>query len=141
VNGERVEAPAGTVVFVRDPAAKRAAVAEEPGTIVLALGGKPGEAFLPLPEEFRGAFEAYEAKEYERSIERYQELLEGEFPRKAGLLYNIACNEALLGRRDDAIEHLRAAIEADEGAAELARADSDFDPIREDPRFAELVRR
>src|SRR5215210_9247812 len=29
VNGERVDAPAGTLVFVRDPAAKRTAVAKE----------------------------------------------------------------------------------------------------------------
>jgi tetratricopeptide (TPR) repeat protein len=139
VNGERVEAPAGSVVFVRDPAAQRGAVAEEPGTTVLALGGKPGEAFLPLPEEFSVAFDAYNAKDYERSIELYQELLESGFPRKAGILYNIACNEALLGRADDAFDHLRAAIDADERVLELLRTDTDLDPIREDPRFAELI--
>jgi hypothetical protein len=139
VNGERVDAPAGSLVFVRDPAAKRGAVAEEPGTTVLALGGKPGEAFLPLPEEFSVAFDAYRAKDYERSIELYQELLESGFLRKAGILFNIACNEALLGRTDDAIEHLRAAIEADERVLELVRTDSDLDPIREDARFAALI--
>jgi tetratricopeptide (TPR) repeat protein len=139
VNDEKVDAPAGSLVFVRDPAAKRGAVAEEPGTTVLAIGGKPGEAFLPLTEEFSAAFDAYSAKDYERSIELYRALLEGEFPRKAGIPFNIACNEALLGRADDAIEHLRAAIEADEQAVELARTDGDLDPIREDPRFAELI--
>jgi tetratricopeptide (TPR) repeat protein len=139
VNDEKVDAPAGSLVFLRDPAAKRGAVAEEPGTTVLAIGGKPGEAFLPLTEEFSAAFDAYSAKDYERSIELYRALLEGEFPRKAGILFNIACNEALLGRADDAIEHLRAAIEADEQAVELARTDGDLDPIREDPRFAELI--
>jgi tetratricopeptide (TPR) repeat protein len=139
VNGERVDAPAGSVVFVRDPAATRGAVAEEPGTTVLALGGKPGEAFLPLPEEFALAFDAYSAKEYERSIELYQELLESGFPRKSGILFNIACNEALLGRADDAIGHLRAAIEADERVLELFPTDSDLDPIRDDPRFAALI--
>lgn len=139
VNDEKVDAPAGSLVFVRDTAAKRGAVAEEPGTTVLAIGGKPGEAFLPLTEEFSAAFDAYSAKDYERSIELYRALLEGEFPRKAGILFNIACNEALLGRADDAIEHLRAAIEADEQAVELARTDGDLDPIREDPRFAELI--
>lgn len=139
VNGERVDAPAGSIVFVRDPAAKRVAVAEEPGTTVVAIGGKPGEAFMPLPEEFSVAFDAYNKKEYERSIEVYQELLESGFPRPAGLLYNIACNEALLGRADDAFEHLRAAIEADESARELARTDTDLDSLREDPRFAEIT--
>src|SRR5919199_1524955 len=33
--------PAGTFVFVRDPAVPRAAVAAEPDTAVLALGGPP----------------------------------------------------------------------------------------------------
>src|SRR5215208_5189367 len=139
VNGEHVEAPRGTVVFVGDPAAKRGAVAEEPGTIVLAIGGKPGEAFFALPEEFSVAFEAYSNKDYERSIEIYRELLESGFPNRAGIIYNIACNEALLGRTDDAFEHLREAIGADPSAVELARTDSDLDPIRADPRFAELI--
>lgn len=139
VNGEEIDAPAGSLVFVRDPAAKRSAVAEEPGTTVLAVGGKAGEAFLPLPEEFNVAFDAYTAKDYERSIELYRELLESDFPKKAGIVYNIACNEALLGRSDEALDHLREAIEADEGARELARTDSDFDSIRDDPRFAELT--
>ncbi|HKF14247.1 MAG TPA: hypothetical protein VKB13_03375 [Gaiellaceae bacterium] len=139
VNGESIEAPGGTVVFVGDPAAKRGAVAEEPGTIVLAIGGKPGEAFFALPEEFSVAFEAYSNKDYERSIEIYRELLESGFPNRAGIVYNIACNEALLGRTDDAFEHLREAIGADPSAVELARTDSDLDPIRADPRFAELI--
>jgi tetratricopeptide (TPR) repeat protein len=139
VNGERIEAPIGSLVFVRDPAATRSAVAEEPGTTVLAIGGKPGEAFIALPEEFSVAFDAYSAKDYERSIELYRELLDSGFPRKAGIFFNIACNEALLGRADDAIGHLREAIEADEQVLELVRTDSDLDPIRDDPRFAELI--
>ena len=36
--------PAGSLVFLRDPAVKRYARAEEPGTTVLAVGGKPGAA-------------------------------------------------------------------------------------------------
>jgi tetratricopeptide (TPR) repeat protein len=139
VNGEQLAAPAGSIVFVRDPAATRGAVAEEPGTTILAIGGKVGEAFLPLPEDFIPAFDAYNAKDYERSLEEYRRLLEGDFPRKAGIHFNIACNAALLGRTDDAIAHLREAIEADPQAAELARTDTDLDSIRDDPRFAELV--
>jgi Cupin domain len=45
VDGETVEAPAGSFVYVPDPASKRSAVTEEPGTTVLCLGGSPGEAF------------------------------------------------------------------------------------------------
>lgn len=45
VAGEEIPAPAGTVVFVEDPALERVAVAEEPGTLVLAVGAKRGEAY------------------------------------------------------------------------------------------------
>jgi hypothetical protein len=41
LDGERVDAPAGTLVFVRDPDVHREAVAAEAGTTVLALGGPP----------------------------------------------------------------------------------------------------
>src|SRR5580704_4363417 len=40
-----VDAPAGTMVFIRDPAIEREAIAEEPGTLVLAVGGKPGAPY------------------------------------------------------------------------------------------------
>jgi quercetin dioxygenase-like cupin family protein len=45
VDGETAEAPAGTFVYVPDPASMRSAVAHEPGTTVLCLGGTPGEAY------------------------------------------------------------------------------------------------
>jgi hypothetical protein len=41
LDGERLDAPAGTLVFVRDPDVHRHAVAAEAGTTVLALGGPP----------------------------------------------------------------------------------------------------
>jgi mannose-6-phosphate isomerase-like protein (cupin superfamily) len=138
VDGEKIEAPAGTAVLVR-PESKRSAVAEETGTTVLAIGGTPGEAYVVLPEQFREAFEAYNNKDYEKSIEIYQGILASGFPNEAGIIYNIACNEALLGRTDNAIEHLKSAIQADGRVVELARTDTDMDPIREDTRFKELV--
>ncbi|MDQ2984781.1 MAG: cupin domain-containing protein [Actinomycetota bacterium] len=45
VDGETVDAPAGTFVFVREPSAKRSATTETPGTTILAVGGARGEAF------------------------------------------------------------------------------------------------
>jgi len=41
-----VNAPAGTFVFAR-PGVMRTAFAGEPGTIILAIGGRPGEAYEP----------------------------------------------------------------------------------------------
>ena len=45
VNGEDVEAPEGTFVYVPDPGATRSAVARVAGTTVLGFGGTPEEAF------------------------------------------------------------------------------------------------
>jgi hypothetical protein len=47
LDGERVDAPAGTLVHVPDPTVERAAVGEA-GTTILVVGAKPGEAFIPF---------------------------------------------------------------------------------------------
>jgi tetratricopeptide (TPR) repeat protein len=138
IDGERVEAPAGSLVFVRDPATKRGAVATEVGTTVLAIGGTPGEAYRVSPPEAQEAMEAYGKGDFEKAIERLGQVLARE-PNDVLSLYNTACFEARLGRTDDAVEHLRLAIEGNERAAELARTDEDFDSVREDPRFKRLV--
>lgn len=51
VAGERVDAHAGTFVYVRDPALVRGATAEEAGTILVAIGGEPGRAYEVSPWE------------------------------------------------------------------------------------------
>jgi hypothetical protein len=53
VDGDRLDAPAGTFVALRDPALRRMAVAEEPGTVVLAVGGFRGRGFTPSGWELR----------------------------------------------------------------------------------------
>ena len=59
------------------------------------------------------------------------ELIEAR-PDQAYLYFNVACCESRAGRTDDAIEHLGRAIQMWDGCRELARQDSDFDPIRDD---------
>ena len=139
VDGETIDAPAGTVVLVRDPAAKRGAVAEEDGTTVLTVGGRPGEAFTPSSWERSGpALAFFATQEYEKAQEALQEAHE-EFPDDPTVLFNLACAESLLGRADDAVDHLGQSIAIDERFREFAQTDSDFDLIRDDPRFKELV--
>src|SRR5438552_13861967 len=46
LDGERVDATGGTLVFAR-PGVKRTAFDEEPGTTILAIGGTPGKAYEP----------------------------------------------------------------------------------------------
>jgi hypothetical protein len=60
----------------------------------------------------------------------------------ADLFYNVACAESLAGRTADALEHLERAIDISGGfCRNLARNDSDFDPIRDERAFEELVGR
>jgi tetratricopeptide (TPR) repeat protein len=139
VDGETLDAPAGTFVFVRDPAVKRKAVANEADTKILAVGARPGEAFTPSPWELSApSFRYFATGEYDKAAEVLEQA-HAEHPDNGGVLFNLACAESRLGRKDDAIEHLRAAIAAEERFREVARDDSDFDPIRADPAFRELV--
>jgi uncharacterized Ntn-hydrolase superfamily protein len=57
----------------------------------------------------------------------------------AVLLYDLACFESLAGEPEDAVVHLTRSLELDSGLRAGAAADSDFDSIRQDPRFAALV--
>lgn len=45
VGDQTVDAPAGTFVYVEDPAVPRGATALEAGTTVVVIGGEPGKAF------------------------------------------------------------------------------------------------
>jgi mannose-6-phosphate isomerase-like protein (cupin superfamily) len=139
VDGETVEAQAGTFFFVRDPAAKRKAVATEGETTVLVIGGRPGKAFEPSQwERSAPALGFFATKEYDKAVEFLSKARE-EAPDDAGVLFNLACAESLLGRTDEAVGHLRDSIANDESFRELAQTDSDFDAIREDARFKALV--
>jgi hypothetical protein len=138
LDGERVDAPAGTLVFAR-PGVKRTAFAEERGTTILAIGGTPGKAYEPSGYEIWAPLgPLYEAGEYTEAADRGLELAKAH-PEYPGLLYNVACCESLAGRAADAIEHLRLAIERADRFRSFAAEDSDFDPIRDDPAFKELV--
>ena len=139
VDGDEIEAPAGTLVCVRDPEVKRKATGT-PETVIFAVGAKPGEAFTPSAWEGNApGFQAYQAGDYERALELFEAGAE-EFPGSATPFYNIACMSALLGRRDHALKNLRRSLDLDgERFGRLAREDSDFDSIRDDPEFEELV--
>jgi hypothetical protein len=51
VGTDTIDAPAGTFVYVGDPAVGRGATALAAGTTLLALGGEPGKAFEVSPWE------------------------------------------------------------------------------------------
>ena len=87
---------------MRDPQTKRGAVALEDGTTVLAVGGKPGEAYEPSAwESWFAAAPHRDRGDYEQALAIIVEDLR-QRPDHPALLYETACYEALLGRRDDA---------------------------------------
>jgi hypothetical protein len=135
VDGEEIDAPAGTMVFVRDPALRRVAVAEEEGTIVLAVGGEPGSVYEVSPWEFNfGAIPLMSEGRFVEAIALIQKGLD-EHHGNASLLYNLACAEALEGRTAEALAHLRESLATNPKFAERARVDPDFDAIRDLPGF------
>jgi len=139
VDGEEIDAPQGTAIFVRDPGTKRSAVATADDTIVLAVGGRRGEAYRPGPgAAAEGFFDAYKAKDYSTALEATNRGLEA-YPGNAFLLYNVACMSALLGDRETALTALAESVAKWEPYKELARGDDDFVALRDDPKFVELV--
>jgi tetratricopeptide (TPR) repeat protein len=138
LDGDRVAAPTGTLVFA-PPGVTRTAFAEEPETTVIALGGTPGTAYEPDGWElWAPVAPLYQAGEYAAAADRGRQLVEA-YPQYAGLLYNLACCESLAGRTGDAVEHLGLAIDRAEHCRSYAKDDSDFDPIRDEPAFKTLI--
>jgi tetratricopeptide (TPR) repeat protein len=138
LDGERVDAPAGTLVFARPPV-KRAAFAEEPGTTIVSVGGTPGKPYDPVGWELWSPLRpAYEAGDYDEVVERARELVAAS-PQYALLFYNLACCESLTGRKAEALEHLRQAAEMSDRLREFAKGDSDLDAIRDEPAYREII--
>jgi hypothetical protein len=130
VDGETVDGPPGTIVFVRDPSARRQAIARDAGTTILAVGAKAGEAYAPLAwEENADVLPHFEREEYGEAKTKLLEALE-RHPGAAGLLYNLACAEARLGELEPARLHLDEAIAAESRFAATAETDPDLEPLR-----------
>jgi tetratricopeptide (TPR) repeat protein len=135
VDGDEHELGAGELVFVRDPNLRRGAVALDDDTIVLALGGKPGEPHkVSAWEAMFAAVPAAQAEDWDEAIRIHLEALE-EQPENSALYYNLACMEARGGRHVDALLHLERAVELDPKWAEYAVEDPDFAAIRDEPGF------
>jgi quercetin dioxygenase-like cupin family protein len=139
VGDETADAPAGTLIFV-PPGDHRAATAAEDATIVLAVGATRGEPFRSFAWEDYAIADAYRR---EGRIEDGRAVLAAAIdaqPASWGVAYNAACWESLAGNPDAAFERLRRAVALDEEEVRRhAASDSDLDPLRDDPRWQELL--
>jgi hypothetical protein len=143
----------GSQVFQSEPS--------EPDLVVVAVGAFADPSFPPptesgydsrrhpwiglpdsmqrhAPELWDDVRPLYAEGRYAEAADRGRELIEA-YPGQGDLYYNVACCESLAGRTDDAIGHLGHAIARWEGCRDMAKGDSDFDPIRDAPAFVELV--
>jgi hypothetical protein len=141
IDGETVDAPAGTLLYVR-PASLRKATGN--GT-VLALGGKPGEAYQAIDwgeawPSHSASMTAYREQRYADALEAVRGGLE-HMPDHPGLHYNCACFATLAGETGNEIfGHLQRSVELFPPFREQARSDDDFAAVRHDPRFEEALR-
>jgi hypothetical protein len=134
VAGETIDAPTGTLVHV-PPGTAREAVAAEEGTIVLAVGAKPGEAFEPKPwEDFHIAVARFRSGDT-AALEDVLALHPGAWQGP----YNAACLMALDGATDDAFDYLRRALALNPNAREYALEDGDFASLHDDRRWKDLI--
>jgi quercetin dioxygenase-like cupin family protein len=133
VDGEEVDAPAGTIVYLDDPAQRRHAVAKEAGTTVLAIGGVPGKHEPSAWEYFFPALPAMREGDYDTARRILEEgLREKDAP---VVRYQLACVEARAGNRERALDELEQAAAREPRLAKAAQDDEDFASIRDDPRF------
>jgi quercetin dioxygenase-like cupin family protein len=136
IDEQTYDAPAGTYVFIPDPASHRHAVAEEAGTTVLSFGGPP--TFEPSAWEWSFRAAALAPSDPQRARAAVDDGLRIH-PDSGSLYYQLACVEALQEQLDAAVTALARAVELRPAVREWARGDSDLDALREDPRFMALV--
>ena len=123
LDGEKLDAPAGTLVFVADPTVQRAAVATQDDTAVLVFGGDAG-AFTPAGDDYiarvRGAL-------LDDDPRRAAELAAAglrELPGSPGVGYALALAAAANGDDDEARRRLSEAVERVPELAAEARTDA-----------------
>jgi len=138
IDGDRVDAPVGTLVFA-PPRTRRSATAQEDGTTVIAVEGTPGRAYAARGWELWAPLAPlYAAGEHAEVADRLTAVVAAS-PQYPMLFFNLACCESLTGRTAEALDHLRRAIQLSEEFRRAAEHDSDLDPIRDDPEFKRLV--
>ena len=139
VDGEPVPAPAGSLLYIKDPRARRSAIADEAATTILVIGGRPGAAFSVSPwERSAEALRFWTTEDWDQAIDVLEAQL-AEDPGNANVLYNLACAESRDGRLDAALAHLARAVELEPRFATNARDDPDFAPLHDDERFPPLI--
>jgi quercetin dioxygenase-like cupin family protein len=135
IDGNEHDLDPGQLVFVRDASLRRGGVALTDDAVVLAVGGRPGQAHEISTWEYVFVVSPHvQAGRWDEAERLMQEGLE-EKPGDPALLYNFACLQARAGKSEAALDYLLAAVDAGDRFREYAQTDEDFVTIRDDPRF------
>ena len=133
VDGEEIDAPWGTIVFLDDPKQQRSARAKEPETTVLAVGGKPGVHEISAWEYIFPSLPARSAEDWDTARRILEDAIaENDHP---SIHYHLACVEARAGNSERAIDEVVYAVENRPALRAPAQTEEDFASIRDDPRF------
>jgi beta-lactamase regulating signal transducer with metallopeptidase domain/Flp pilus assembly protein TadD len=143
---EQTPATAATPATPATPSSSEVTVTEHAESLedyFLAKLGKSADRWTRAPKNaedwYERAYDLYRADRYEEAAVAFKRAAdEGHDPAKS--LYNAACAYALMGDADHAIPTLADAIDAGWDDIDKIADDSDFDPIRSDPRFARAIK-
>ena len=131
IGGEHTEASEGDVVFLPDPTVRRAGVALDDDTVVLAVGGWRDQPYHSLPWEpiflAQDAMRRGDWAEAAETLEREA----GEHIDTGIVQFRLACCHAQAGEHDRALGELRQAIESSPGLREKAAGDPLLEPLRD----------
>lgn len=87
----------------------------------------------------QAALAFYNAKDYRKSIAAYEKQIELKHGIPANAAYNIACDYALLGDKEEAIKWLEKSFAMGFADLQGAQTDADLESIRTDARYRNLV--
>jgi hypothetical protein len=129
LDGAELDAPAGTFVAVTDPRVHRHAVAAEPGTAVVALGGTP--VFTPSDSEWIERARPHLRSDPERALSILDELRAA---KPYGPVAEVAEAFKALARGDDegAREALGELLDRRPDLRDVLADDEDLEPLIED---------
>ena len=138
LDGDRVDAQAGTLVFA-PPHTRRSASAVEGGTMIICWRARrerrtrraAGNCGPRSPPSIRRASTPRSRTAWSPLSQSLRSIQCCFQPR---LLRRLQC-----GRTSDALDHLRHAVEMSEEFRDSAKADSDLDALHDEPTFRQLI--
>ncbi len=89
---------------------------------------------------FNLAYSLHYSSEHARAIEAFERAIQFDYKPPTSM-YNIACANSMMGRKDAAFEWLGKSAQAGFDLENYIRGDQDLDSLRSDPRFARFMER